>query len=95
MKLAPLRDGLVVKIDAVRNDVTAAGIILAARTGIHTSQEQLGLRGTVVKIGPGIDRDQITIGDRVLLGEFQHPEYHENGDRYVMVRDDDICAVIE
>jgi co-chaperonin GroES (HSP10) len=95
MKLIPLRDGLVIKIDRLRDDVTSSGIVLTARTGIHTSQEQIGLRGTVVYTGTDIDNDQLRIGHRVLLGEFQHPEYVENGDRYVMVRDQDICGVIE
>jgi len=95
MKLHPLRDGLVIRADAVRDNITAAGIVLAARTGIHTSQEQFGLQGTVVSAGPDVDADQVRVGSRVLLGEFQHPEYVEGGERYLMVRDKDICAVIE
>ena len=93
--LQPLRDIILVEPDPTRDDITAAGIIVKAREGIHTSAEQLGKRGTVIALGDEVDRDQLQAGDRILFGEFNYPEYFEGARRYLVLQDKDVCAVIE
>ncbi len=93
--MQPLRDRIFVQPDPERDDVAAFGIAIPARKGIHTSNEQLGLKGTVAAIGPDVDPEQLKIGDRVLFGEFQYQEYHHEGVRYFVMQDKDICGVIE
>jgi len=93
--LHPLQDRIVVEPDQARDDVTAAGIIIKAREGIHTSDEQLGKSGTVIAIGDEVDRDQLKPGDRILFGEFNYPVYFEGAKRYLVLQDKDVCAVLE
>lgn len=95
MKARPLRDNILVLQDPVREDVSPAGILIAATKGIIDSQKQFGRKGTVVAVGPDIDQRELAVGDRVLYGEFSHSTYREGGREYVRLRDDDIVGVIE
>jgi co-chaperonin GroES (HSP10) len=88
--MRPLRDRMLVLPDAERSNVTAAGVILLARSGIHTSQEQLGIQCTVVEVGPDVDRDQVRPGDTVLIGEFEYARH----DKYLIIQDKDIVGVV-
>lgn len=92
MNTQPLRNFLLVEQDAEREDVSPAGIVIAATKGIVESQRQLGRRGTVVAIGPEC---VVAIGDRILYGEFAHREVRENGKTYIALQDADIVGVIE
>ena len=95
MNVTPLRDRIVVEPDQIRDDITLAGIIIKAREGIHTSQEQLGKKGTVIAVGEDVDKDQLKPGDRVLYGEFLYPEIFDGPKRYYVMSDQDICGVLE
>lgn len=95
MKAKPMRDRILVLPDPSRDDITAAGIIVRARQGIHESQKQFGKTGTVVAIGEAVDADQLKPGDRILFGEFSYPEYRENHTAYLILQDADVCGVIE
>lgn len=95
MKLQPLRDNIVVLQDAVRENVTPSGIVIAASKGIVESQRQLGREGVVVAVGPDVDKQQLRVGDRILYGEFAHLEYEEGGRRYVRMSEKDVCGVLE
>ena len=105
--LRPLRDRILVHPDAVAAHVSVAGLVIASREGIHTSQEQLGRTGTVVAIGSCRARYEdpfgnkanrfrseppsLKVGERVLFGEFEYPKI---GDDLVM-SEADIVGVIE
>ena len=92
----PLRDQIAVRPDAWREDVTSAGIIVPANSGIGTSQLQLGRAGTVTHIGPDVDPDQLRPGQRVLFGEWEYTElFLGKGERFLIMRDQDIVGVIE
>lgn len=93
--IRPLHDRIAVVPDIWRDDVTSMGIIVRANEKIGTSQLQLGRAGTVVAIGPDVDRDQLKPGDRVLFGEWEYPETHQNGQRYLVMQDADIVGVVE
>lgn len=95
MKARPLRDNIFVLQDSLREDVTPSGIVITATKGIVESQKQLGREGTVVAIGPDVDPAQLRVGDRILYGEFSHPEYSENGKRYIRLSEKDVVGVIE
>lgn len=91
----PLRDNIVILPDVERENVTAAGIVIAKREGMHESQAQLGIQGVVVALGPDCDHEQVRVGDRVLVGEFQYRDYRERGRKYLIVSEKDICGVVE
>ena len=83
-----LRERILVKQDPERQH---GSIVVPASKGIVESQVQLGRTGTVMAIGPDVDRDQLPVGSRVVYGEFEYPKF---GDCFVL-QDQDICGVIE
>lgn len=99
--LAPTDDRIVVLPDEMREDVTAAGLIVDVRTN-HESKRQLGRTGVVVAVGPGkrnrngrrIPLD-IREGDRIAFGEFTYREHQEDGKRYLLMQEADVCGVFE
>lgn len=94
MQMQPLRNGLFVLQDKIRDDVTESGIVIAASSGLVDSQVQLGRTGTIQAMGPEAD-DTLSIGTRILYGEFAHPEYVEDGVKYIRLTDNDIVGVVE
>ncbi len=90
----PLRDRIAVRPDKWREDVTSMGIVVPANERIGTSQLQLGRAGTVTHVGPEVDRDQLKPGDRVLFGEWEYPQLHIDGERFLVMQDKDIVGVI-
>jgi co-chaperonin GroES (HSP10) len=95
MPLSLLRDRIQVLPDPVRDDVSSAGIVIAASKGIVDSRVQFGRRGTVIAVGADIDQEQLKAGDVVLWGEFTFPEYREDGVTYAILQDKDLTAVLE
>ncbi len=86
----PLRGNIIVKQDPER--AFGSGIIVPASKGIVESQVQLGRFGTVLAIGPDIDRDQLNVGSRIVYGEFEHPK---TPDGYIILSEMDVCGVID
>lgn len=93
--ISPLRDRIIVRQDAIRADVSAAGILIAASKGIVTSQEQLGRTGTVVACGEKVDQDQLKPGDRICYGEFDYQQVDHQGEKLIVMQDADVVGVIE
>jgi chaperonin GroES len=98
VSVRPLRDRIVVQPDPLLEHVSSSGLILQARTGIGTSQEQLGRTGTVLAVGPGkTTRKGVTLplvvqpGDKVLLGEWLYPQ----ADGLLVAQEADVCGVLE
>jgi len=95
MALQPLHDRIVVEA-AAKEQTTAGGIILP-----DTAQEK-PQRGTVLAVGPGkrLDSGQLAPvdvkkGDTVLYGKYSGTEVTVDGTDYVIIRADEILAVIE
>lgn len=95
MKLVPLGDRVVLKqTDA--EEVTASGIVLASQ-----SQEK-PMQGTVVAVGPGGmgpngEKIEMTVkvGDTVVYTRFGGNNVKVGEEEFVIVRQDDILAVVE
>jgi len=99
--IQPTDDRIVVLPDELRDDVTSAGIVVAVRQNIE-SQRHLGGTGVIVAVGPGKrGRDGrrvplvVEAGQRIVFGEFQHRDHHEDGKRYLIMQEADVCGVIE
>lgn len=95
MNLKPLHDRIIVEA-APKEEKTASGIILP------DSAQEKPLRGTVLAVGPGkrLDSGQLAAvdvkaGDVVLYGKYGGTEVTVAGKDYVILRADDILAVIE
>jgi chaperonin GroES len=95
MKLRPLHDRVIVKrLEEERK--SAGGIVIP-----DTATEK-PMRGKVVGVGPGKINDKGTVspmsvkkGDVVLFGKYSGTEVKVDGDELVVMREDDIMAVIE
>jgi chaperonin GroES len=95
MKVKPLNDRVLVKrIEEVQ--VTKGGIVIP-----DTAKEK-PIEGKVVAVGPGKMSDagnrmalQVKDGDRILFGKYSGTEIKVEGEEYLMMREEDILAVIE
>jgi chaperonin GroES len=95
MALKPLGDRIVVKaLDA--QEKTKSGIVLPD-TAKEKPQE-----GKVIAVGPGRLLDEGTVkplevknGDRVLYGKYSGSEVSLEGEDYLILREDDVLAIVQ
>ena len=94
MKLVPLGDRVVLK-QTEKEETTKSGIILAAK-----SQEK-PVTAEVVAVGPGgmVDGKEVTmqvkVGDQVIYSKFAGNEVKLDDEEYIIVRQNDILAIVE
>ena len=92
--LKQLDDRVVVQLEKAE-ETSKGGIILS--TG---SQEKPQI-AKVVAVGPGKVVDgkkiemQVKVGDRVITGKYSGTEVKYQGEEYIIVRQDDVLAVVE
>jgi chaperonin GroES len=95
MKVKPLNDRVLVKrLEELQ--VTKGGIYIP-----DTAKEK-PVEGQVISVGPGKVNDQgnrvplnLKEGDRILFGRYAGSEIKIEGEDFLMMREDDILAVIE
>ena len=95
MKVRPLHDRLIVKpID--EEEKTAGGIIIPD-TAKEKPQE-----GKVIAVGKGKVTDDgelrpldVHRGDRILFGKYSGTEIQLEGEEHLIIREDDVLAVLE
>jgi chaperonin GroES len=95
MKVKPLRDRIIVK-RLEEEEKTKGGIIIP-----DTAKEK-PIEGKVVAVGDGkIKEDgtkirmEIKKGDRVLFVKYAGTEIKIDGEEHLMMREDDVLAIIE
>lgn len=94
MKVVPLGEKVVVKrIEA--EEVTAGGIVLP-----EMAQEK-PKQGRVLSVGDGAlladgtrSKHQVSEGDRVLFGSYAGTEVEVNGQRLLIMSEDEILAIV-
>ena len=94
MKVEPLNDRVLVKrIEELQ--VTKGGIV------IPDSAKEKPIEGKIISVGPGKMSDagtrmtlQVKEGDRVLFGKYAGSEIKMEGEEYLMMREEDILAII-
>lgn len=94
MNLKPLQDRVVVKA-AEAEEVSKGGIILP-----DTAQEK-PQQGEIIAVGPGkfadngeLIKPQVKKGDKVLYGKYSGTEITVEGEEYLIVRENDIFAIL-
>jgi len=99
--IQPTNDRILVLPDPVREDITTVGLLVKVGENIE-SQRQLGGTGLIVAVGPGKRarngrRSPLVVepGQRIVFGEFLHKEYHEDGKRFLIMQEADVCGVFE
>jgi chaperonin GroES len=95
MNLRPLQDRIIVK--RVEEETVTAGGIYIPETAKEKPQ-----RGEIVAVGNGKKTEDgkvlpldVKVGDKVLFGKYAGTEVKIEGNDYLMMREDDILAVIE
>ena len=94
MKLVPLGDKVVLK-QLEAEETTKSGIILAG-----TSQEK-PQEAEVIAVGPGGMVDgkevvmQVKAGDKVIFSKYSGNEVKLDGEEYIIVKQNDILAIVE
>ena len=89
MKLTPLADRVVIK-PAPAEEKTVGGIIIP-----DTAKEK-PLKGTVLAVGNGTKDEvmQLKAGDNVLYGKYSGTEVELEGEKYLIMHQKDVLAII-
>ena len=95
MNLRPLHDRVIVK--RLENETkTASGIVIPDNAAEKPDQ------GEVLAVGPGKLDDNgsrvamsVKVGDRVLFGKYSGQTVKINGDELLVMKEDDLFAVVE
>lgn len=95
MNLIPLHDRVIVK-PSQPEEVTKGGIIIP-----DTAKEK-PMQGEVVAVGKGKTNEegklvemQVKVGDKVLYGKYSGTEVTIDGEEYLIMRENDIFAIIK
>ena len=94
MKLVPLFDKVVLK-QLVAEETTASGIVLQGAAKEKPQQAE------VIAVGPGgvVDGKEVTMqvmaGDKVIYSNYSGTEVELEKEKYVIVKQSDILAVVE
>ena len=89
LSIKPLADRVVIE-PALAEQKTASGIIIP-----DTAKEK-PQKGIVVAVGPGTKDNPMTlkIGDQVIYGKYAGTEIELEGEKYLIMRQSDILAII-
>ena len=94
MNIRPLHDRVVIK-RLEEEQKTPGGIV------IPDSAAEKPQRGEVVAVGNGkaldngdVRKPEVAVGDKVMFGKFSGTEIKVDGDEVVVMREDDILAVL-
>ncbi len=95
VKIKPLDDRIVIE-QCEAEETTAGGIVLP-----DTAKEK-PQRGKVLAVGPGKLLDSgnrgtmgVKVGDEVFYGRYAGSDVEIDGNRYVVLKETDVLAVIE
>ncbi len=95
MKIRPLHDRVVIR--RVEDERRSPGGIVIPDTAAEKP-----MQGEVLAVGNGKIQDDgsvrpldVKVGDKVLFGKYAGTEFRQDGEEVLMMREDDIMAVIE
>ena len=95
MNLKPLGDRVIIKQDEAEQ-TTASGIILTSK------EQEKPQRGEVIAVGEGKRTDAgeiievpVKVGDTVVYGRYGGQEVSVDGEDFVILRIDDIYAIVQ
>ncbi len=94
INIKPLADRVLVKRLDEAEEQSSGGIIIPD-TAKEKPQE-----AEIVAVGPGRIEDgdrvglEVSVGDKVLIGKYSGTEVKVDGDEYLIMREDDILAIV-
>ncbi|MGM9837465.1 MAG: co-chaperone GroES [Paludibacteraceae bacterium] len=88
-KIQPLADRVLVK-PAAAEEKTVGGII------IPDSAKEKPLQATVIAVGKGTKDEEMLLkpGDTVLYGKYAGTELEHEGEKYLIMRQSDVLAIL-
>ena len=93
--LKPLGDRIIAKALSAE-EVTPGGIVLPE------SAQEKPLEGEIIAVGPGSQLDSgqlkpmdVKPGDKVIYGKYAGTEVKVGAEEYIILRQDDVLAIIE
>ncbi|HMU38150.1 MAG TPA: co-chaperone GroES [Pseudomonadota bacterium] len=94
-KIRPLNDRVIVK-RSPEEEITKGGII------IPDAAKEKPIQGEVIAVGPGKTLDNgkvvapdVAVGNKVLFGKYAGSEVKLNGVEHLILREDEILAVLD
>lgn len=89
MNIRPLADRVLIK-PAAAEEKTLGGII------IPDSAKEKPLKGEIVAVGNGTNDEEmvVKVGDNVLYGKYAGTEIELDGEKYLIMRQADVLAII-
>lgn len=89
MNIKPLADRVLIQPTAAE-EVTVSGII------IPDSAKEKPLKGSVLAVGNGTKDEEMVLkeGDKVLYGKYAGTEIEIEGEKYLIMRQSDVLAII-
>lgn len=89
MNIKPLADRVLIK-PAPAEEKTVGGII------IPDSAKEKPLRGEIVAVGNGTKDEEMVLkpGDNVLYGKYAGTELELDGEKYLIMRQSDVLAIL-
>lgn len=95
MNLKPLHNQVIIK-SVKETEVTKSGLVLPS-----TAEKERPERGEVIAIGPGklLENGQrapmsVTVGQQIVFKKYSPDEIKVDGEEFLVIRDEDIIAVI-
>ena len=90
MKLVPLGDRVVLK-QVEAEEKTKSGIILTSQA------QEKPQEATVIAVGPGKDdvKMEVKVDDKVIYSKYAGTEVKLDGEEYIVVKQDDIIAIVK
>ena len=91
--IRPLNDNVL--LEKVPSEKKVGSIIL-------TKEEKTANVATIVAVGPGKKDESnnlvpvtVKVGERAIYREYSGTEYEEDGHKYLLIKEEDILAIIE
>ena len=91
--IKPLQDNVL--LEKVPNEKKVGSIVL-------TSEKKAGNVATVVAVGPGKKDERgnlilltLKVGQKVVYREYSGTEFEDEGHKYLLIKEEDILAIIE
>ncbi|MFA6109972.1 MAG: co-chaperone GroES [Candidatus Latescibacterota bacterium] len=95
MKIKPLADRVLVKRLEGEEEQKVGGIIIPDTAKEKPQEAQ------IIAVGPGKVEEgkrvalEVKVGDKVLIGKYSGTEVKLDGEDYLIMREDDILAVVD
>ena len=90
MKLVPLGDRVVLK-QLIAEETTKSGIVLPGQEKDKPQQAE------VIAVGPGTEdvKMEVEVGDKIIFSKYSGTEVKLDDDKFIIVKQEDILAVIK